>query len=121
MIRQVLESSRYLKEDSMHSQKNSPACFLRWSVSKVTDRLYAVAATVDGKEYDFVGNFKSVREAQQIPHRSGRTRFYSRFRGSTSLSRSLVEGQPSRQKELLENADHTARIIRFHETLARKS
>ena len=49
----------------MHSQKNSPACFLRWSVSKVTDRLYAVAATVDGKEYDFVGNFKSVREAQQ--------------------------------------------------------
>ena len=49
----------------MHSQKNSPACFLRWSVSKVADRLYAVAATVDGKEYDFVGNFKSVREAQQ--------------------------------------------------------
>ena len=48
-------------EDSMHSQKNSPACFLRWSVSKVADRLYAVAATVDGKEYDFVGNFKSVR------------------------------------------------------------
>ncbi len=49
----------------MHSQKNSPACFLRWSVSKVTDKLYAVAATVDGKDYDFVGNFKSVREAQQ--------------------------------------------------------
>ena len=30
----------------MHSQKNSPACFLRWSVSKVADKLYAVAATV---------------------------------------------------------------------------
>ena len=56
-------------EDSMHSQKNSPACFLRWSVSKVTDRLYAVAATVDGKGYDFVGNFKSVREAQQAGRR----------------------------------------------------
>ena len=69
MIRQVLKSSRYLKEDSMHSQKNSPACFLRWSVSKVADRLYAVAATVDGKEYDFVGNFKSVREAQQAGRR----------------------------------------------------
>ena len=53
----------------MHSQKSSPACFLRWSVSKVTDRLYAVAATVDGKEYDFVGNFKSVREAQQAGRR----------------------------------------------------
>ena len=53
----------------MHSQKNSPACFLRWSVSKVADRLYAVAATVDGEEYDFVGNFKSVREAQQAGRR----------------------------------------------------
>ena len=69
MIRQVLKSPRYLTEDSMHSQKNSPACFLRWSVSKVTDRLYAVAATVDGKDYDFVGNFKSVREAQQAGRR----------------------------------------------------
>ena len=49
----------------MRSQKNSPSCFLRWSVSKVADKLYAVAATVDGKEYDFVGNFKSVREAQK--------------------------------------------------------
>ena len=53
----------------MHSQKNSPACFLRWSVSKVTDKLYAVAATVDGKDYDFVGNFKSVRGAQQAGRR----------------------------------------------------
>jgi len=69
MIRQVLKSSRYLKEDSMQCQKNSPACFLRWSVSKVTDKLYAVAATVDGKDYDFVGNFKSVREAQQAGRR----------------------------------------------------
>ena len=69
MIRQVLKSSRYLTEDSMHSQKNSPACFLRWSVSKVADRVYAVAATVDGKQYDFVGNFKSVREAQQAGRR----------------------------------------------------
>ena len=65
----MLESYRYFMEDSMHSQKNSPACFLRWSVSKVANRLYAVAATVDGKEYDFVGNFKSVREAQQAGRR----------------------------------------------------
>ena len=60
-------------EESMHSQircqNNSPACFLRWSVSRVADRLYAVAATVDGKEYDFVGNFNSVREAQQAGRR----------------------------------------------------
>jgi hypothetical protein len=43
----------------------------------------------------------------RILHRSGRTRFSSRFRGSTSLSRSLVEGQPSRQRELLENLGHS--------------
>ena len=65
----MLKSFRYFNEDSMHSQKNSPACFLRWSVSKVTDRLYTVSATNDGKEYDFVGNFKSVREAQQAGRR----------------------------------------------------
>ena len=57
-------SSCYSMEGSMDNQKSTPACFLRWSVSKITDKLYAVAATVDGKEYDFVGNFKSVREAQ---------------------------------------------------------
>ena len=56
-------------EVSMHTQKNSPACFFRWSVSKVTDKLYAVAATIDGKEYDFVGNYRSVREAQQAGRR----------------------------------------------------
>ena len=53
----------------MRSQKNSPNCFLRWSVSKVADRLYAVAATVNGKEYDFVGNFKTVKEAHQAGRR----------------------------------------------------
>ena len=67
--KQVLKSSRYFMEDIMQSQNNSPACFLRWSVSKVADKLYAVAATVDGKQYDFVGNFKSVREAQTAGRR----------------------------------------------------
>ena len=53
----------------MGLDQNSPACFLHWTVRKVADRLYAVAATVDGKEYDFVGNFKSVREAQSAGRR----------------------------------------------------
>ena len=68
-LKQVLKLFRYFTEYSMQSQKNSPACFLRWSVSKVADKLYAVAATVDGKQYDFVGNFKSVREAQTAGRR----------------------------------------------------
>ena len=49
--------------------KNTPACFLHWTVRKVADRLYAVAATIDGEQYDFVGNFKSVREAQNAGRR----------------------------------------------------
>ena len=53
----------------MSEAMKSPACYLRWSVSKVADKLYAVAATIDGNDYDFVGNFKSVLEAQQAGRR----------------------------------------------------
>ena len=49
--------------------KNTQACFLHWTVRKVADRLYAVAATIDGEQYDFVGNFTSVREAQNAGRR----------------------------------------------------
>ena len=66
-------------EDSMHSQKNSPACFLRWSVSKVTDKLYAVAATVDGKEYDFVGNFKAFEKRNKQAAATPKTWFTTRW------------------------------------------
>ena len=66
----MLKSSRYFGGQYAQSEE-LPACFLRWSV-KVSDGLYAVAATVDGKEYDFVGNFKSVREAQQAGRRYAR-------------------------------------------------
>lgn len=38
---------------------------MRWSVDKVADSLYVDAATVDVKEYDFVGNFKNIRDAQR--------------------------------------------------------
>ena len=53
----------------MGVMKNTPACFLHWTGRKVADRLYAVAATIDGEQYDFVGNFKSVREAQNAGRR----------------------------------------------------
>ena len=42
----------------MYSRR-TPCMLLRWSVSKVADKLHAVAATVDGNEYDFVGNFRA--------------------------------------------------------------
>jgi len=35
----------------------------------VSQNLYAVSATVDGSKYDFVGNFKTVREAQKAGRR----------------------------------------------------
>ena len=53
----------------MSGQSKSPACYLRWTVKKVADRMYAVAATVDGIEYDFVGNYKSIRDAQKAGRR----------------------------------------------------
>jgi len=37
-------------------------------VTQVSRRLFAVAATLNGSEYDFVGNFPSLREA----HMAGR-------------------------------------------------
>ena len=74
----------------MNSQKNSPACFLRWSVRKVTHKLYTVAATVDGKEYDFVGNFKSIREAQ----RAGRLYAEDLVHNSMAGGRLSLKHQP---------------------------
>ena len=53
----------------MATLQKSQACFLHWTDRKVADRLYAVAATIDGEQYDFVGNFKSVREAQNAGRR----------------------------------------------------
>ena len=53
----------------MSGQSKSPACYLRWTVQKVADRMYAVAATIDGIEYDFVGNYKSIRDAQKAGRR----------------------------------------------------
>ena len=53
----------------MKSSVNSPVCFLRWNVQKVSQNLYAVSATTDGSKYDFVGNFKTVREAQKAGRR----------------------------------------------------
>ena len=53
----------------MSGQSKSPACYLRWTVQKVAARMYAVAATIDGIEYDFVGNYKSIRDAQKAGRR----------------------------------------------------
>ena len=56
-------------EENMSGQSKSPACYFRWTVQKVADRMYAVAATIDGIEYDFVGNYKSIRDAQKAGRR----------------------------------------------------
>ena len=53
----------------MNAFRKTPACFLRWSVLEVTKGVYAVTATIDGSAYDFVGNYKSVQEAQQAGQR----------------------------------------------------
>ena len=53
----------------MTASKNSPTCVLRWTVQKVNQHLYAVSATVNGREYDFVGNFKSITDANKAGRR----------------------------------------------------
>ena len=53
----------------MNASKKSPACVLRWSVQKVSQNHYAVSATLDGREYDFVGNFKSITDANRAGRR----------------------------------------------------
>ena len=52
----------------MSSKNQAPACHLSWTVTRVSPRLYAVAATSNGADYDFVGNFRSLSDA----HRAGR-------------------------------------------------
>ncbi len=53
----------------MNASKKSTTCFLRWTVQKVNQHLYAVSATVNGREYDFVGNFKSITDANKAGRR----------------------------------------------------
>ena len=53
----------------MNASKKSPTCILRWTVQKVNQHLYAVSATVNGHEYDFVGNFKSITDANKAGRR----------------------------------------------------
>ena len=53
----------------MSSQSKSPACYLRWTVKQLADRMYAVAATIDGIEYYSVGKYNSVRDAQKAGRR----------------------------------------------------
>ena len=52
----------------MSNPIKAPACHLSWTVTQVSRRLFAVAATLNGADYDFVGNFQSLREA----HAAGR-------------------------------------------------
>ena len=53
----------------MNASKKSPDCVMRWSVQKVNQTLYAVSATIGGHEYDFVGNFKSIIDANKAGRR----------------------------------------------------
>ena len=57
------------QERRMIAPKKYPTCILRWSVQKVNQNLYAVSATIDGHKYDFVGNFKSISDANKAGRR----------------------------------------------------
>ena len=81
-------------DTKMGDQAKSPACFLRWTVRKVATELYVVAATMDGIEYDFVGNFKSIRDA----HSAGRRYTLNLLHNSLSGGRLGASKQPIETK-----------------------
>ena len=84
-----------IKSDvKMADQTTSPACFLRWTVRKVATELYVVAATMDGIDYDFVGNFKSIRDA----HSAGRRYTLNLLHNSLSGGRLGANKQPIETK-----------------------
>ena len=56
-------------EASMKSHESAPACFMHWSVQRVTKHLYSVSATTNGKDYTHVGNYRSVEDANRAGRR----------------------------------------------------
>ena len=56
-------------EVSMTSHESAPACFMHWSVQRVTKHLYSVSATTNGKEYTHVGNYRCVEDANRAGRR----------------------------------------------------
>ena len=56
-------------EVSMKSRESAPACFMHWSVQRVTKHLYSVSATTNGKDYTHVGNYRSVEDANRAGRR----------------------------------------------------
>ena len=54
---------------SMTSHESAPACFMHWSVQRVTKHLYSVSATTNGKDYSHVGNYRSVEDANRAGRR----------------------------------------------------
>ena len=59
---------------------DGPSCHLSWTVSKISAGFYAVSATSNGADYDFVGNFASLTDA----HRAGRLYAQQMMHGSHS-------------------------------------
>lgn len=77
----------------MNASKKSPACIMLWSVQKVNHNLYAVTATIDGHEYDYVGNFKSIADA----NKAGRRYASDLLHNSVSGGRLSVRSASSRK------------------------
>ncbi|WP_114992027.1 hypothetical protein [Synechococcus sp. UW179A] len=49
----------------MALQHSAPSCFMHWSVQRVTNNLFSVSATSDGRDYTHVGNYRSVEDANR--------------------------------------------------------
>ena len=82
--KKYLSFTTITKHMSMNAQFRGPSNFLRWTVKKISNNNYSVAATTNGLIYEFVGNFNSLQEA----HIAGR-RFLSDLTHGTLKSGKL--------------------------------
>ena len=77
----------------MNASKKSSDCVMLWSVQKVNNNLYAVSATIDGHAYDFVGNFKSIADANKAGRRYASDLLHNSVSGGRLSVRSASSGK----------------------------
>jgi hypothetical protein len=53
----------------MALHQSAPSCFMHWSVQRVTNHLFSVSATSDGRDYTHVGNYRTVEDANRAGRR----------------------------------------------------
>ena len=62
----------------MALHQSAPSCFMHLSVQRVTNHLFSVSATSDGRDYTHVGNYRTVEDANRAGRRYVSARAHDR-------------------------------------------